>query len=124
MKYVLPMLTACLAMAPADALRAEAPEPVLEIVSFRLNEGVSDTAFLDAAAGTEAMLRARGALVRRYLVRDETGLWTDIIEWTSMEAALAAAETVLQHPDFAPFGGMIDGHTVQMRHAPIRWRMD
>ena len=115
--------------APADAARAdtvgdEASGPVLEIVSFRLLEGSDEAAFLDAARGTEALLRERGSLVRRVLVRDAGGLWTDMVEWTSMEAALAAAETVVTHPDFAPFGAMIDPSTVDMRHAPIRWRMD
>ncbi len=117
-------LAAAHCFAPADAMRAEAATPVLEIVSFRLNDGVTDHDFLAAAAGTEAMLRERGALVRRYLVRDNDGLWTDVIEWTSMDAALAAAEAVMQHPDFAPFGGMIDGETVHLRHALIRFRMD
>lgn len=119
-----PVLSPSANLAPADTMRAHAPTPVLEIVSFKLNDGVTDGAFLAAAHGTEALLRDRGALVRRYLVRDDTALWTDVIEWTSMEAALAAAEAVMQHPDFAPFGGMIDGDTVDMRHAPIRWRMD
>ena len=124
MKPFLTLAAITLCMAPADALRAEAPVPVLEIVSFRLNSGISENAFLDAAAGTEAMLRERGALIRRYLVRDAGGLWTDVIEWSSMSAALEAAEAVMQHPDFAPFGGMIDETSVDMRHATIRWRMD
>ena len=113
-----------IAMSPADAQRATAPGPVLEIVSFRLADGIETQDFLAAAAGTEAILRDRGALVRRYLVLDDQGQWTDLIEWTSLEAALTAAEAVMQHPDFAPFGGMIDGETVDMRHAQIRFRMD
>ena len=124
MKPFLPLAAVVIAMAPADALRAETAAPVLEIVNFRLNSNVADASFVSAAAGTEEMLCERGALVRRYLVRDADGLWTDVIEWTSMEAALAAAEAVMQHPDFAPFGGMIDAQTVDMRHAQIRFRMD
>ena len=111
-------------LAPADALRAAGSDPVLEIVTFRLIEGTDEIAFLDAAQRTEAMLRARGSLKRRYLVKNDNGLWTDVIEWTSMEDALAAAEAVMSSPDFAPFGAMIDGETVEMRHATIRWRMD
>ena len=47
-----------------------------------------------------------------------------MIEWASMDEALAAAEAVMQHPDFAPFGSMIDPDTVELRHAPILWRME
>ena len=124
MVRTLSFLAATLCVSPADALRAETAEPVLEIVSFRLIDGANDVAFIDAARGTEEILRDRGALVRRYLARDDNGLWTDVIEWTSMAAALSAAEAVMSHPDFAPFGSMIDSETVDMRHAPIRWRMD
>ncbi|MXQ07741.1 hypothetical protein GQ651_07770 [Alphaproteobacteria bacterium GH1-50] len=105
-------------------ITAEGAGPVLEIVTFRLLDGTDEAAFLTAAAGTEALLRERGSLVRRALVRDADGLWTDVVEWTSIEAAMAAAEAVMSHPDFAPFGAMIDPGTVTMRHAPIRWRMD
>ena len=122
-------VSVALVCAPADGLRAASNatstrQPVMEIVSFKLTQDADETAFLAAARDTEAMLRARGSLIRRFLVKDESGLWTDIIEWTSMEEALSAAEAVMQEPDFAAFGAMIDGTTVDMRHAPILWRMD
>ena len=123
MKYALPFLAA-LAFAPADLARAGSGEPVLEIVTFRTVEGIDLEQFLNAARGTDAMLRERGALIRRFLTVDDDGLWTDVIEWTSMDEALAAAEAVMQHPDFAPFGSMIDPATVELRHAPILWRME
>ncbi len=123
MKYALPFLAA-FAFAPADLARAGSGEPVLEIVTFRRIEGTNPEQFLNAARGTEALLRERGALIRRFLTVDKTGLWTDVIEWTSMDEALAAAEAVMQHPDFAPFGSMIDPATVELRHAPILWRME
>ena len=123
MKYALPFLAA-LAFAPADLARAGSDGPVLEIVTFRLVAGADTEQFLSAARGTEAMLRERGALIRRFLTMDDTGLWTDVIEWTSMGEALAAAEAVMAHPDFAPFGSMADPNTVEMRHAPILWRME
>ena len=119
------LAAAAIAFSPAETARAgETAGPVLEIVEFRLRPGSDEPAFLDAARRTEAMLRADGNLVRRVLVRDADDLWTDIIEWTSHEAALSAAGAAMRHPDFAPFGAMIDPATVRMRHAAIRWRMD
>ena len=105
-------------------VNATSNDPVMETVSFRLMPGTDVAAFLDAAADTEARLRAKGTLVRRLLSRDASGGWSDVIEWTSMDDALAAAEAVMQDPAFAPFGAMIDPDTVQMRHAPILWRME
>lgn len=116
---------AALLLAPADAARASGTsQPVLEIVTFRLADGVDTAAFLDAARGTEAMLRDRGALVRRFLTVDETGLWTDVIEWSSRDAALTAAEAVMAEPSFQPFMAMIDPASATMRHAAILWRME
>lgn len=123
MKLVLPF-RAALAFAPADLARAGSGEPVLEIVTFHLNEGADADAFLSAAKGTEAMLRDRGALIHRFLTVDANGLWTDVIEWSTMAEAQAAAKAVMQHPDIAPFSAMIDGSTVNLRHAPILWRME
>ena len=125
MKLVVALAASSLFMAAPDALRAGGSSaPVLEIVTFRLVDGSDPAAFVGAAKGTEAALRARGALVRRFLTVDSTGVWTDVIEWTDMDAALAAAEAVMAMPDFAPFGTMIDGDSVVMRHAPILWRME
>lgn len=123
MRYVLP-LCAALTFAAADLARAGSNVPVLEIVTFRTVEGTDREQFLNAARTTEAMLREHGSLIRRFLTVDESGVWTDVIEWISMDEAMAAADAVMQHPDFAPFGSMIDGDTIEMRHAPILWRME
>ena len=60
-RLTLPALALTALFAPADAVRAGTTDahPVMEIVSFRLVEGSDETAFLTAAKGTEAMLRAR-----------------------------------------------------------------
>ena len=123
MKHILPFCAA-LAFAAPDMARAGSDDPVLEIVTFRTVQGTEPEQFLNAARATETLLRDRGTLIRRFLTVDDTGLWTDVIEWRSLDEAQATAEAVMQHPDFAPFGAMIDAGTVDLRHAPILWRMD
>ena len=112
-------------LSPANAARTTAsPESVLEIATFRLHKAADTQAFLDAARGTEAMLRDRGALVRRFLTVDSDDLWTDVIEWTSHAAALEAARAVMTKPAFQPFMAMIDPESATMRHARVLWRMN
>ena len=101
-----------------------APETTLEIVTFRLSDTAETEDFLKAARETEAMLRASGALIRRFLTVDSHGLWTDVIEWSSHEAALATAKAVMTDPSFTPFMTMIDPSSANMRHARVLWRMD
>ena len=100
-----------------------ADQPVMEIVSFRLNQGVNANDFRAAASAIDTLLQTRGTASARTLVVDEDGLWTDIVEWTSMAEATSAAEELVKDPLFAPLGAMIDGESVSLRHAPVQHRM-
>lgn len=103
---------------------APAAGAVMEIVTYRLIDGIDAEAHLADARATEAYLRSTGAVRRRALTVDEDGVWTDLIEWTSMGAAKAAEEAAMARPEFAAFFGGIDPKTVDMRHCPILWRME
>lgn len=96
---------------------------VAEIVTFKLNENVAESAFLEDARRTEAVLRETPGFVRRVLSRSAEGDWTDFILWSDMDSALNAAETVVKHPDFAAFGGAIHGPSVAMRHEHVGLEM-
>lgn len=130
MKRLLPALAAALLLAPAAAARAggatppSPPLPTLEIVTFRLLPGTEIAVFLEAARGTEAFLRARGGLTGRWLTPDETGLWTDLVAWSSRDDALAAADVAMAEPSFGAFTAAIDPESVGMRHALILWQME
>ena len=90
-----------------------------EIVEFRLAEGVTDEQFLVSARSSTVFLCSTVAFVRRSLSQDETGLWTDYVEWTSKEEAQAAAEAAMQREDIMPFMMAIDPETISLRYAAI-----
>ncbi len=118
------VLATCITLAPADVARGQmADGPVMEIVTFHLHPGISDADFLAAAKGTEVLVTAQPGFVRRSLLRDDAGQWTDTIEWQSLGMAHAAAETLMADPAFAPFGAAIDMSGLSMRHIPILWQM-
>ena len=128
MSYRFPLLAcAFLALAPEGHAQGGSPAPdapVVEIVSYRLVAGVDEAAYLEAAAATEAFLRDTGAVRQRYLTVDETGLWTDVIEWTSYSAAKEAEAKAMSQPELLPFFEAADPDSMKLRHATIRWRMD
>jgi hypothetical protein len=99
-------------------------DPVTEIVTFRLAPGITDTAFLDAARGTGALVAAAPGFVSRRLSRGEDGTWTDHVEWASMDQAVAAARTVMADPAALPFLRAIDPESIAMRHEALLMRMD
>lgn len=98
--------------------------PVLEIVSFRLTPGTPADAFVTLARTTEPVLRRQPGYVSRKLVHTTDGLWTDIVEWDSLDAATEAARIVMADPAFAPLVAAIDMTTVTMAHPALVWRMD
>lgn len=98
--------------------------PIIEIVTFRLAEGSDEKAFLDAAMATEDLLHRKGAKIEnRVLVKDDTGIWSDVIHWHSGQQARAIAAEVVSAPEFQPFMAMIEPDTVTMRHSSIHWTM-
>jgi Antibiotic biosynthesis monooxygenase len=117
------LFAALVALAPADGARGQTADgPVMEIVTFRLNPGITDTAFLALARATEGPVSAQPGFLRRSLLRNDAGDWTDLVEWQSLAQAQAAAEAVMAEPAFAPFAGAIDMTTLSMRHVPILWQ--
>jgi hypothetical protein len=97
--------------------------PVAEIVTFHLAPGSDETAFLAAARATDAPVAAQPGFLRRVLSRDDTGLWTDHVEWADLASAEAAAQAVMAMPEFGPFAGFIDPTGMTMRHARVMWAM-
>ena len=107
------------AFAEACVHNTDAPATTAEIVEFRLVEGTSQDQFLASAQVTVDYLCQVDGFVRRSLSRDDTGLWTDYVEWTSPELAQAAAQAAMQREDMMPFMMAIDPKTLSMRYADI-----
>ncbi|WP_299653899.1 hypothetical protein [uncultured Tateyamaria sp.] len=121
------MMTTLFAASLAHAASGEgtgAAGPVAEIVTFRLIEGTDTATFIAAADDLGPFLRSTGAMIKRTLSSDDTGLWTDHITWTSLEAAKAAATQMFERPEAQPFMSMIDPNGMDMRHAPIQLQQE
>ena len=110
-----------LSLTPEDAHSGGTANPVAiaEIVTFRLRPGTDEARFLADARATDRPVAAQPGFLRRSLSRDDTGLWTDYVEWTDLASATAAAQAVMGLPEFGPFIAAIDPDGMVMRHAPI-----
>jgi hypothetical protein len=91
-------------------------EKILEIVEFRLNPNVTTDAFLKASEATVPFLKSQPGYIARHLSCNTEGLWYDIVEWTDIASAKAAAEAFMKAPVMADFGGSIDFSTTKMGH--------
>lgn len=92
---------------------------VIEIAVFKLEDGVSKEAFLEAAKPSADFVKARPGFIARRLSCAEDGTWTEHIEWASMEDARSAAAAFGTSEAVKPFRDCIDGSSVRLTHAEL-----
>lgn len=112
-----------LVFAPVDSAGAggQTLGPVAEIVTFKQADGITDTALIMAAKGTEAFVKSAPGFLSRTLSKGEDGTWTDYVIWADMDAARTAGQAAMAEASFAPFMAAIAPDSVTMRHEPVAW---
>lgn len=95
---------------------------VMEVATFRLNDGLSREAFLTTVPATTDYLSSMKGYMSRRLVESEAGHWIDLVEWESIADAEAAARifSASLRPDIAPFLKALDMSEGSMKHYHIR----
>jgi hypothetical protein len=92
-------------------------ERVLELVVYKLNEGVSREQFLGTNDAVSSWISHRPGFVSRELVYDAEGdRWVDLIWWETLEQAHAAAELSMRSESCAPMFALIDMESALMLH--------
>ena len=89
---------------------------VIEQVRFRARSAQAETRMAEAAWAAQAAIEQLPGFVARQFGRSDDGEWIDVVRWSSLQAARAAAEQAGRHPDIANFFAQIDMHTVELRH--------
>ena len=93
---------------------------VIETVTFRLMDGVSQEQFLEAARQATAFMTARPGFRRRRLSCEEGGTWIEHVEWASMADAKAAAVEIGKDEHARTFLRAIDGPSVRITHSELK----
>ena len=93
---------------------------IIEIVQFRLADGVDRDEFINAAANTMPALCDTDGFVGRVLSEGEDGFWTDHVRWTNAQAAQAAMAGSMENEALLPFIMSVDPDTMTLAYqAPI-----
>ncbi len=99
---------------------AQQKATVVEMVTFKLLKGITDTEFLQATEAMETgFLCAYKGFVRRTLSKSDEDSWLDHIEWTDMKAAKNVFELALQVPATGPFFQAVDPNSVTLKYLTI-----
>ncbi len=89
----------------------------LELVVYRLRDGVSRETFLDTNEAVSAWISRQPGFVSRDLVHDGDGdRWVDVVWWETMEHAHAASELAMTSESCAPMFALIDMESALMLH--------
>jgi hypothetical protein len=101
-------------------------ERVLELVVYKLNDGVSREQFLGTNDAVSTWISKQPGFVSRELAHDaDADRWVDVIWWETMENAHAAAELSQSSESCTPMFGMIDMESALMLHGvPAIERVD
>jgi hypothetical protein len=92
-------------------------ERVLELVVYKLNEGVSREQFLGTNDAVSSWIGKQPGFVSRELVHDAgDDRWVDVIWWETLEQAHAAAELSTTSESYAPMFALIDMESALMLH--------
>ncbi len=97
---------------------------VLEIVRYKVKEGVTQEALQKAWEKSQPFAASQPGFMSRKLARTSDGIYADIVEWKDMAAALAVMEEfkVDKHPELTDIVNMLDNETVEIQHFTVTRR--
>lgn len=94
---------------------------ILEITSFRLEEGVTEKSLLKGAEKMQnEFLSNVAGFISRTLTKEEDGTWRDVIFWKDHHVLEETAEVLKQSPAAEPFMSCIDFDSVVMKVVEIK----
>jgi hypothetical protein len=89
---------------------------IIEAVTFRLTPETDEASFVAAVAQSLPFLERQPGFLRREVAVSADGEWTDLVYWSSLEAALRAARAFNAAPETQAFNACLERGSVQMRH--------
>ncbi|MFN8437818.1 MAG: hypothetical protein U0V72_09270 [Cytophagales bacterium] len=88
---------------------------LVEITTFKLNNGVSSTDFVKSAEQMQNdFLKRQEGFIKRTLTQSGDTLWTDIVYWTNKENHSQAMKLAEKTEAVIPFMEKIDFNSVKM----------
>jgi hypothetical protein len=93
---------------------------ILELVTFRTQDGVSERQFDEAVRSVGDFLAEQpGFLSRQVATVDTDGSRVDLVWWKNLDDARAAAESIRTDPRAASFMACLDPDSVRLSHARL-----
>jgi hypothetical protein len=94
---------------------------IVEFVQFRLKDGINEEEFLKSSEDVQDnfLKNQEGFITRRELMKDDRGLWTEVVHWDDLENARKAFEESKNCGWCEKFFLFIDKKSVRMEHIKL-----
>lgn len=89
-------------------------QPIVEVVLFRVKDGIKDMVFFREAAVVQAWIDRQPGFISRELLKTPKNQWLDTVRWISLELAHQSADKIMNDDHCKPFMAMIDETGMQM----------
>ena len=115
------LLAALFVLTPLFSMAAEAEDrclgqPVIELVTFSVNKGVTDAQIKLAAKKITPTLKKLSGFKSRSFVHDQNGKWVVIVYWKNMKSALSASELMMKNETALSFFSLINKKDMTITH--------
>lgn len=94
---------------------------VVEMVHFKFQDQVLQAEAEEALKQLSTFAKAQAGFIKRTVLRNADGSYTDLVWWESLEEAQAAAKKAETSPDCAPLFGLMDFNSISMNHSELLW---
>src|SRR5262245_59592355 len=94
--------------------------PVLEMVLYRLQPGVTSKTILALSDEMQRWLEQQPGYLRRELFMAEEGQWLDLVYWAGMAEAVSAGGQIFEQPFAANFGTIFAPDAIALHLYQVR----
>lgn len=88
---------------------------IIDVISYRTAEGVTDAEYIAAARGLDAFLDRCGGMISRSLHKAEDGTWHEIMTWVDQAAYDLSNKQFMDAPEGQAVAALLDGPTLKMQ---------
>lgn len=89
---------------------------VVEVVLYRLREGVSRETQMAALQAAQSEIASLPGFIRREVLADADGQWVEMVYWRTMDEALNAMNLIADKPNLQQAFTLLDEGTIRMLH--------
>ena len=92
----------------------------VEVVFYTARPGVSDEQILAVSEALQRDVARCPGYIGRRLLKNEDGQWLDLVDWASLDAALAAADVIMERPAAREFMALVEPDTIRIMHFALQ----